>query len=214
MFVTIARTLAFLPLIVGTVVAPRPVKAQIVPSETSTFCGSSGNVVRTLQSVAGNSPTRDQLTSLARSSIGLAHSADKVSITIPGRATSTATQVQPQSAICLSYPAGTVLFANAPTLRGTTLAALAAVLSYRETHRWPGAHPAHPLFADTSVYVSERGTYQYVSFIDNPARLKQFDGCGGEEYYRVDPASFDARPYNGCLVGGADLNLPKIDKLP
>ncbi|HTD33290.1 MAG TPA: hypothetical protein VK665_06500, partial [Candidatus Elarobacter sp.] len=116
--------------------------------------------------------------------------------------------------VCLSYAPGTVLLSSASSVAGATFSAIAAALAFRATSVWPGQKAAHPDQAGSTVYVEARGAYVYVKFYDDPSLAGGLDGCAGEEFYRVDPRTYHVLPYNGCLVGGNSLHLPRIDELP
>jgi hypothetical protein len=186
-----------------------------VPSVSSAFCGSSANASNLSRALLDSDQSVQAMRRLARTTVTISRStATMEARRADSTAASSVPNVAPSTTLCLSYVPGTVLLAEAPTVSGATFAALAAALSYRGQAIWPGAHPAHPDQPGTSLYVETRGPYQYVKFYDDPNLVRGWDTCAGQEFYRVDPRAYTVLPYNGCLVGGNDLRLPRIDELP
>ncbi|HEY0384187.1 MAG TPA: hypothetical protein VGC72_18505 [Candidatus Elarobacter sp.] len=96
-------------------------------------------------------------------------------------------------------------------ISGISLIALQAAVEYRSLHPWPlgAANTDDP---NASANVQIRGRYAFV-FLSNftPHEL----GCAGVEYYRVDPATLDVRPFDGCIEGHRPRpDLPGLRQLP
>lgn len=115
--------------------------------------------------------------------------------------------------VCESYNPETLLLESAHSLPGSIFAAIGAALDFRSRHPWPSTQPAHPDEIDSSVYVNARGRFLLVAFYDSSRKAKEFDGCGGEEFYRIQSFPLEVKAYNGCLTGGGSIPLPRLDKL-
>jgi hypothetical protein len=116
---------------------------------------------------------------------------------------------------CEAMRPAAVRLANGGTLPGNNAAAIAAVLSYRQSNTWPygAAHLDDPR---TRITARTRNGHIMVSIADyktlySPNALN----CGGEEYYRVDLQTFAVAPYDGCPEGApAKRVLPTLKSLP
>jgi len=119
------------------------------------------------------------------------------------------------SDVCKINPAGTVMLASVSTIPGVDFAALDSVLEFRRLHPWTlGAAPIDR--PSTSINLQTRGRCLFVLITGSlkgspPLSL----GCGASEYYRVDPTTFDVRPFDGCVEGHRHVEgLPGIGGLP
>lgn len=189
--------------------------AASVPDVSSSFCGSAANASTIAHALISDARDIAALQNLARTTVAIERSASTMSVrrtdNVDGALSVNA--VAPGTNVCLSYAPGTVLLSNSSSVSGITISAIAAALALRATRPWPGK-PAHPEQNGSTVYVESRGRYLYVKFYDDPGSAPVIDSCGGEEFYRVDPRTYEVLPYNGCLVGGNSLHLPHIDELP
>jgi hypothetical protein len=191
------------------------VAAPEIPAVSSTFCGSSATTSSIVQAIVPPLRSIKVLAALASTEVQLKISGDAFAVR-RGDASGVkiVPAVVPTAPICLSYPPDAVLLETATHVSGAVFAAVSAASDYRAKLAWPGSHPAHPMFPGTTVYVETRGRYQNVTFVDDPQLIRSWDSCFGQEYYRVDPATFSVLPYNGCLIGGSEIQLPRLNELP
>jgi hypothetical protein len=116
---------------------------------------------------------------------------------------------------CAAIAADAVRLANGGHVPGADIAAVGAVLAYRDKHAWPygSAHLDDPR---TTVAFRNRNGRAFVSIIDfktlhDPGSLN----CSGQEYYRVILQTLDVAPYDGCFEGApAQRVLPTLKRLP
>ncbi|HEY4441866.1 MAG TPA: hypothetical protein VGN14_15500 [Candidatus Elarobacter sp.] len=195
--------------------------AEPLPPVRATFCGEALNYARVVRAVAGDAPNRQALDDVKGATVDLEHEPGFVTVQLHSRVMRIAS-VPTLWADCGGTKNGSA-FATATSLPGGIVADLAAVFAYRERHRWPTEYGAYVEYDDTTLFLEDRGAYQFVSIIDGPDRHRStmpngdgvIDSCRYAEYYRVDTRTFDVLPYNGCLVGGALLKmLPDALHLP
>ena len=116
--------------------------------------------------------------------------------------------------VCSIRAAGADLLSAASAIPGANIAALDAVLAYRAGHPWPLA--AAPVDEQsTSVHLQTRGRYLFVMLSSSLKNKPPGLGCGQVEYYRVDPSTFEVRPFDGCVEAHERAaGLPRIGQLP
>ncbi len=98
---------------------------------------------------------------------------------------------------------------------GNNAAAIAAVLTYRQSNPWPygAAHLDDPR---TNVFARTRNGHIIVRIADYKSLYSPnaFD-CSAEEYYRVDLQTFAVEPYEGCREGSPGKRVfPWLKDLP
>lgn len=96
------------------------------------------------------------------------------------------------------------------------IASFKAVERYRATHSWPlGAVSTNP--AQVDVVAAAYGPYVIISLANNfPLRDSSGNlalGCGGVEYYRVQTATSEVLPFDGCVESHRAV-LPRLSQLP
>jgi hypothetical protein len=188
--------------------------ASPVAPVSATFCGSSATAANIADALIG-SDSLQNVREISRVTVVLERKGELVELRrSDGKATLTALSVTPTARVCLAYPPDTVLLESTTAVSGSTLAALSAVLRYRQNYTWPSAYPANPHAPGTTVYITARGPYEVVHFVDDPHLTHQGETCAGEEFYRVNLVLLSVYPFNGCLVGGSWLPLPHLNELP
>lgn len=89
------------------------------------------------------------------------------------------------------------------------------VVAFRKTHSSATAVDANPNRVD--VTLAKYGRFVLVMLADNyplrDARGLFILGCDGVEYYRVDPASGEVLPFDGCVESHKRV-LPALSQLP
>jgi len=198
-------------------VLPSVVGAQPLPEPSAFFCGGALNAARIVHHVSGSAASVESLKALKGRSVAIAHDADTATVTVGSQSVSIP-WTKPAKMICVTQPPGAVVLSTASSVSGDTLAVLGAVFQYRKQKPWPADYPAHINFDDTDVYVLQRGRYDYVSITDEHdrhfAKGVYVETCRYQEFYRVDPATLEVLPYNGCLVGQPVQGLPNALQLP
>ena len=115
---------------------------------------------------------------------------------------------------CTTLPPNTQALSTLSNLRGANIAAFDAVTVYRATHPWPliAAAIDDP---GTSVDLQTRGRFLFVILTGPRPARPTFVGCGAVEFYRVDPSTFEVRPFDGCIELHRHVDgLPGIGALP
>jgi hypothetical protein len=109
------------------------------------------------------------------------------------------------------------MFDQARSISAAYILSFAEVLRFRESYKWPiqGANLSAP--ASITVLITY-GKYVLVVLNDDATRKDAsgdilFD-CGGGESYRVNPATGQVLPYNGCVEFGGVRALPRLSQLP
>lgn len=121
--------------------------------------------------------------------------------------------VSPQA--CAAIAPDAVRLASGGSVPGADIAAVAAVLAYRQAHAWPYG-PAHLDDPRTSLAFRNRNGRAFVSIVDfKTLHDKGAFDCSGQEYYRVIVETLDVQPYDGCFEGAPPQRvLPTLKRLP
>jgi hypothetical protein len=109
------------------------------------------------------------------------------------------------------------MFDQVRRISAAYILSFADALRFRESFKWPiqGANLSAP--ASITVLITY-GKYVLVVLSDDAVRKDAsgnilFD-CGGGESYRVNPATGQVLPFNGCVEFGGVRDLPGLSGLP
>jgi hypothetical protein len=194
------RTLAITIYMVWIGGTSSPVVAQTA-TEPTFLCGAGSTLVALSGVATGTNSSISTLRRVAGASYLLStsdsgRSADDVSAR---HSTQVKLPTVDKAPICFTNAAMTLRAESGAPIPGRYVAALAAVLAFREKTPFPeplgSAHASRP---DTTISIRDRGANEIVLIAD---RIGRNGGCGAQEYYFVDGSTFAVTPFDGCIEG-------------
>lgn len=212
------RFFATLAVLALSSVATPPAYAQ--PAERPVLsCAPAALFVAIASSVVSPSASAQDLRNLSATAVEKVQNGESFEVKVRGTRSVSSVPFKSASAprgtsgSCSAIAPNWTRVADATSVRGIEVAALAAVLRYRQSHRWP-LTPVDPNDPANAIAVYTLGNYAYVSIRGNlPPRTF---ACAPEESYRIDPATFDVLPYqNDCIEANQTPRLlPRLRHLP
>jgi hypothetical protein len=210
----------FYPIAAVAVLFFMPLQPQASPADLgpSSFraCAPAPQLVQIVSAVVPSHEARQpsSLRDPASRSVSVEGSAGRYQVR-SGSAAAVTISAPVDAAACVAAPAEAVHLQTGGTIPGYDVAAVAAVLAYRESNPWPygAAHIDDPR---TWLGVRNRNGRAFVSIFDfKTLHSKGAFDCSGQEYYRVDVQTFAVKPYEGCVEGAPPKRvLPWLKDLP
>ena len=201
--ITTPRTLRYVIVgLLGIALAGAPSEARASNFARFAACGSGSTLVGVTRAArAGHSSDPSGLREVASESYQLIQMNGGLRVaSSKGRQSIIAAQAVAKR-VCNDVPSAdnTVRVADGGALPGVSIAALAAVLDYRQDRPWP-LGSAHEELPDTTISVQSRGRNAYV-MISDFRTVFNGGGCAREEYYRIDPTTFEVLPSTAASKG-------------
>jgi hypothetical protein len=182
---------------------------QAVPS----LCGSAVDFAA-ISNALVTANSNETYESLAHTTLQLTQASQGIRVSSSSHADVLIPKLSVAASVCRNRATDAVL-TNATTVPGLDIASFAAVTTFRKTNPWP-LTPAPIEQASTAVQFRTIGRYLFVIVSAAPSAQSTFSlSCGAVEYYRVDPQTFDVRPFDGCVEAHKHApGLPGLGGLP
>jgi len=197
---------------------PVPAGAQALLPVVS-VCGPAPLFLAIAERVVPPNASLDELRKLSASTVEVVQSAQGYGVRVSGTrsvasvARALADARSGSAGSCNTLGPNETRLVDETSLRGSDLAALAAVVRYNKTFRWP-LGPVDRNDTTTRITVAAQGPYAYVAVTADFPNTSL--GCAAEETYRVDPSTFEVLPFQERCIEANTIPrvLPRLKDLP